>query len=186
MSEPTATRKWTYQDYLALPDDGKQHQIVGGEHFVTAAPRLRHQAVLGNLHLALANHVRAEGSGSVLFAPVDFVLTDFDVVQPDLIFIAAERQGIVGETHVPAAPDLAVEVFSPSTRKLDLELKRALYERHRVREYWIVDPDLEQVEVNRLSGDRFLPGVVLSARAGDSIDSTLFPGLRLALNAIFE
>ena len=185
MSQPTATRKWTYPDYLALPDDGRQHRILGGEHFVTAAPRPRHQIVLGNLHLLLAKHVRENDLGLVLFAPVDFVLSDFDVVQPDLIFISKERLEIVGETHIPEAPDLAVEVLSPSTRKLDLELKRELYERHGVREYWIVDPDRECVEVLELSNHRFGAGEILKREAEHVLESTVLAGLKIPLTEIF-
>lgn len=155
MSQPTPTRKWTYADYLAIPDDGKQHQIIGGEHFVTAAPRYKHQMVLSNLHFLLAAHVRERDLGHALVSPVDFVLTELDVVQPDVFFISKERLELVGETHVPVAPDLAIEVLSPSTRKLDQGLKRELYERHGVREYWIVDPERETVQVLRRAGGLF-------------------------------
>src|SRR3954466_7584507 len=120
--------KLTYQDFLLFPDDGKRHELIGGEHLVTPAPTARHQRVLRNIQVTLDRFVEAYALGRVYFAPLDVLLSDLDVVEPDLVFIANHRLAHLDDVlHGP--PDLAVEVLSPSSRRQDEVLKRELYER---------------------------------------------------------
>ncbi|MFG0318939.1 MAG: Uma2 family endonuclease [Planctomycetota bacterium JB042] len=143
---PDTTRHWTYADYCALPDDGRRYQIVEGELFVNPAPIVKHQAVLLNLYAAL--RVRAEREGGLCLAsPIDVLLADDTVVQPDLVYLAKARRPAPDAKNLTEAPDLVVEVLSPSTRRLDVVRKRAVYAGHGVREFWIVDPELDRVEV---------------------------------------
>src|SRR3984893_1789289 len=114
--EPSRPRL-TYADLLALPDDGKRHELIDGEHFVHASATVRHQLVLGSLYSAIHAFVAPRDLGMVLFAPVDVLLSDFDLVVPDLVYVARERLAIVEEGRIRGAPDLAVEVLSPSTRR---------------------------------------------------------------------
>ena len=181
-----STLKLSYADLLAFPEDGKRHELIDGEHYVSAAPTLRHQAVLRNLFLALHGFVRPRALGEVFFAPVDVVLSDHDVIEPDLLFVRRERLAILEERFARGAPDLAVEVISPSTRNADVFAKRRTFRRFGLGEYWLVDPAAETVEVFR-GGDWQEPVLRLSRTAGPrTLTSPLFPGLALSLDQIFE
>ena len=178
--------KLTYRDYLLLPEDGRRHELIGGEHFVTPSPTLKHQIALGNLYRLLCPFVRERQLGLVLLSPFDVVLSFEDVVEPDLLFVSRERLGVLGEKAAHGAPDLAVEILSPSSRRKDEVLKRALYERHGVSEYWIVDPGRREVRTYRASLRGLRRTAVVSAASGDRLESPLFPGLSLAVSEIFE
>jgi Uma2 family endonuclease len=185
----SSATKLTYEDFVLFPDDGKRHELIDGEHFVTPSPDTRHQTVLQNLNRALDACVRVRRLGKVFFAPFDVVFTRFDVVEPDLLYIAAERLAILTEANVQGAPDLVVEVLSPSGRRHDEVLKRDLYERGGVAEYWIVDPEAETVKVCRRAAGgagRFARPLLQSLREGDALSTPLLPGLELPLAAVFE
>ena len=175
-------RRLTYQDYLQIPDESR-YELLEGVLFVVPSPDFRHQAVSRNLEFLLWAFVREHGLGVVLDAPFDVVLTQHDVVQPDLLFLSEARRGQLTETHLQGAPDLVVEILSPSTRERDLLVKKALYARHGVREYWIVDPREKTAEVWILSKAGFtLHGLFLE---DDILDSLLLPGFRPPLKEIF-
>src|SRR5438128_3226950 len=159
--------KLTYEDFLLFPDDGKRHELIDGEHYVTPSPKTKHQRVSGNLFAALHNHVHPRRAGQLLAAPMDVLLSDTDVVEPDLLFISAARSSIITEPNIQGAPDLVVEILSEGTRKTDEITKRKLYERFGVTEYWVVDPELETVKVYRLSDRRYVRAAELSTEAGD-------------------
>ncbi len=186
MTSQPAGEKWTYEDLLLLPDDGKRYEILDGELFVTASPYTRHQEILGRLFLEVANYLRGNPLGRALFAPADVVLSRHDVVEPDLLFVAAERDEIVTERNIQGPPDLAVEVLSESTRKTDEVLKRRRYEQFGVREYWIVDPVVETVKIYRLAGASYERAAELSAEAGDTLTTPLLPGLSISLPDLFR
>lgn len=130
--------------------------------------------------------VRQAGSGEILPGPLDVVLSDYDVVQPDLVFISSARSSIVTETHIHGAPDLVIEICTEQTRKTDEIIKRKLYERHGVKEYWIVDPELETVTVYRTTKKGYARTAELSREGNDAVTTSLLPELQLALAAIFE
>jgi len=185
LATETRRTKLTYEDVVKFPDDGLRHEIIDGEHSVTAAPFTRHQRIVANLHLALAHHVKDNGAGEVFIAPLDIVFTDTDVVEPDLIFVSKERSHVVTERHLRGDPDLVIEVLSEATRKRDETIKRKLYERCDVSEYWTVDPDLETVRVFRREGGAYGRPVELSRERGDAIETPLLSGLVIALAVIF-
>jgi Uma2 family endonuclease len=178
--------KWTYDDYLLFPEDGRRHEIIDGDHYATPSPNARHQRVSRKLLLALGNFLERHPLGEVYDAPFDVVLSETDVVQPDLLFVAAPRLSIITEKNVQGAPDLVVEIVSETTRRTDEIIKRKLYERCSVREYWIVDPELETANVYRLSEEGFGRASHLSREAGDALASPLLPGLSIPLASLFE
>lgn len=185
MAPQAQKAKFTHEDYLLFPDDGRRHELIDGEHVVTPAPSTRHQRISGRLFLVLAGHVLRTAAGEVFAAPVDVVLSDTDVVQPDIVFVAKDGACRIAERHIAGAPDLVVEIVSESSRKTDATVKRKLYERHGVREYWLVDPELETVEVLRLGEGGFARAAELSREAGHALETPLLPGLRAALADVF-
>ena len=143
----------TYDDYAALPEDGRRSELYEGELIVTPAPRPRHQAVIGNLHLLMAEHVRQRGLGEVFLSPIDVILSRITVLQPDRVYLDTARLGIVTERAIEGAPTLAV--LSASTGHRDRGAKQALYARHGVPYYWIADPDARTVQALRLGGESY-------------------------------
>jgi Uma2 family endonuclease len=179
--------KLTYDDFVHFPDDGMRHELIDGEHYVSPAPSLKHQFVVGALFAALWNFARAHGSGMALVAPFDVLFSQFDVVEPDVLFISKGRLSqILTRKNVQGAPDLAVEVGSPSTRRRDEKLKRDLYERSGVQEYWVADPDLDIIKVYRLVEGRYVRAAELSVEARDVLTTPLLPGLEIPLVDVFE
>jgi Uma2 family endonuclease len=181
MSRASSTR-FTYEDYLQLPED-RHYEIIDGELFLTPAPGTYHQRISARLQFWLTRHVRERDLGEVLDAPCDLVLSQTDVVQPDVFFVAKERRGIVEESYVSAAPDLVVEILSESTAERDRGIKAKLYERTGVKELWIVDPWEMTVEIFR-RGDE---GLVRHAlfRASEVLQTPSFPALEIPLAEIF-
>jgi Uma2 family endonuclease len=180
-------RKLTVEEFDLLDtDDGQRHELIDGEHVVTPAPFLPHQRLLGDLYMAVRRFVDDHQLGEVFFAPVDVVLSRHDVLQPDLLFVSKQRSAIL-EKRVTAAPDLAVEVLSVSSRRIDELRKRARYERFGVLELWIFDPDIDGVRVYRRASpeEPFGRAVQLLAEAGDVLETPLLPGLSLELAALF-
>jgi Uma2 family endonuclease len=145
----------TYEDYAALPDDGRRYELYEGELVMNPSPRPRHQVVIGNLYMLMAEHVRRRGLGEVYLSPIDVILSRISVLQPDLVFVARDRLGIVTERAIEGLPTLVVEVLSPSTNARDRGVKQALYARYGVAYYWVVDPPARRVEAMRLSGGSY-------------------------------
>lgn len=179
--------KLTYDDYLLFPDDGRRHELIDGEHVVTPSPFRKHQAIVGNLHFLMRAHLEQHKTGRVFTAPFDVVLSMFDVVEPDLLYVSRERMDqVLTVKHVTGAPDLVVEVGSESTRKRDETIKRRLYERVGVAEYWVIDPELDAIRVYRENESRFERVAELTLEAGGSLSTPLLPGLEMPLAKIFE
>jgi Uma2 family endonuclease len=182
----TAIPKLTYDDFLCFPDDGRRHELIDGEHFVTPSPATVHQRLVRRLLVALDGYFRQTSSGEVFNAPFDVVLGHQNVVEPDLLVVLKDQQDILTEQHVRGAPAIVVEILSPGTRACDETLKRDLYARAGVREYWMVDPDARAIRVCRwpAAGQ---PGPVtdLAAAAGDALTSPLLPGFALEVAGLF-
>ncbi|MEQ1759444.1 MAG: Uma2 family endonuclease [Vicinamibacterales bacterium] len=177
----------TYDDFVHFPDDGQRHELIDGEHYVTPSPVMRHQVLVGALFLKIANHLEHHPIGRVLLSPFDVVLSNFDVVEPDLLYVSNDRAGtLAGGINVQGAPDLVIEVAAESTRKRDETIIRRLYERANVTEYWIVDPEIDVVRVCRRAGEGFARPVELSREAGDVLTTPLVPGLELPLAQVFR
>src|SRR3954470_5239656 len=124
-----SSTKFTYEDFLNFPDDGKRHEIIDGEHYVAPSPDMKHQVIVGNLYLAIGMHLKHHPIGAVFLAPFDVVFSDLTVVEPDLLYVSREHKDVLTDQHVRGRPDLVVEILSPGTRKTDEVTKRALYER---------------------------------------------------------
>jgi Uma2 family endonuclease len=179
--------KLTYDDFLRFPDDGKRHELIDGEHYVTPSPNTRHQEISGRLFLLIGTWLETHPVGRLFYAPFDVVFTSFDVVEPDLLYMSHQRaREILTEKHVTGAPQLVVEIASKGTRERDETIKRRLYERVGVAEYWVVDPALEVIRVYRRSADGFARPVELSREAGDVLRTDLLPELDLPLPSIFR
>jgi Uma2 family endonuclease len=170
----------TYQDLLEMfpEEDLTRRELIDGELFVTPSPIPQHQRVVVKLAALLLRYEEAHG-GRVYPAPLDVWFTDRDVVQPDVVFLTEEHLAKEEPKLIRSAPDLVVEVSSPSTRRLELTRKKDLYELHGVPEYWFVDLDAGRVEVYRLEDGRFGPPTIVSRN--QELGSPLLPGLSVTV-----
>ena len=175
--------RYTYEDYAQLPE-GAPYQLIDGELVMSPSPSTYHQHLVLRLGRALLNFAEEHQTGEVFVAPMDVYLSPEDTVQPDLIFIAQARRGIIGEQKIDGAPDLIVEILSPSTAYLDLTKKKRLYERHGVKEYWIVDPEQRTVEIFEHADGRFMQRARL-VETGTAA-STLLDGFEVDLADLFQ
>ncbi|MEM2493638.1 MAG: Uma2 family endonuclease [Nitrososphaerota archaeon] len=182
---PKAQIKFTYEDYKSLPYVERQRfELLEGELIpMTPSPGEIHQAISGELEFQLRRFVKEHHLGRVYDAPFDVVLGEENVVQPDILFVSNERHQIVREDGIHGAPDLVVEVLSPSTVEKDQVFKRTLYAKYGVREYWIVDPDAQTIEVLTL-GERGYERAGLYTKT-DVLESPLLVGLRIPLSEVF-
>ena len=174
-------RVWTYEDYLGL-DDGVCFEVINGKALMSPAPELFHQRWAGRLYLAIQRHVEAHQLGEVFFAPVDVVLDETNVVQPDLVFVSAANAGLMERRGILGAPDLVVEVISPASLRRDRYDKRELYARFGVKEYWLADVANRALEVLSLQGAVYQ--LFACATGGGKIHSAVLPGFELDLAAL--
>jgi Uma2 family endonuclease len=167
----------SFADLEQWPDDGRRYELYDGEVYVVPSPLPLHQVVSARLYDVLRDYARVHG-GVVLYAPLDIVLTDYDVVQPDLLLFTRERLHVINLRKVTRqGPDLAVEILSPSTAANDRGRKMRLLAHHRVPEYWLVDPDAIGIEVYTLSEDGFV--LASSATGTEAVHSPLLSTLSL-------
>jgi Uma2 family endonuclease len=178
----TTVRKLTYADYEKIPADGFRHEIIGREEFMTPAPNLDHQAVLLSIAALLRAHVMSKKLGRVYVAPTDVLLSMNDIVEPDVLFVSEKRVSILTEKNIQGAPDLVIEILSPSTQAEDRGPKLALYERSGVAEYWIVDPPSRTVEIREFGMTRR----TRVYKEGQSFESAILPGLMVRLADVFS
>jgi Uma2 family endonuclease len=183
MADATKPERWTYAKYRTLPDDRNRYEIIRGELIVSPAPKSKHQTVVWNLTMLLGKFLGDHGLGVGRSAPMDVVLADDSVVQPDLLVVRKERLEIIGEDGLTAAPDLVVEVLSESSRKRDHAAKRHLYAEYGVREYWLVDPDVERIEIHVLEGADLVLKSIVSEGAFES--PVVLPGFRADIASLF-
>ena len=177
------TTRLTYEDYLKTSDD-ERWELLNGELVMVPSPNMPHQEVATDLVTLLNTFVKERGLGRVYSAPTDVVLSDTNVVQPDLLFVSRQREQIITHANIQGAPDLAVEIRSPSTDELDRTVKRKLYADHGVKEYWLVDPDAMTVTVLALG-----EGVFEEAAAyckGQTLTSPTLRGFSVDLDDIFR
>ena len=176
--------KFTYEDYLTTPAD-ERYELLDGDLIMVPAPNLKHQHVLGNLHYHLRQFITEHGTGRLFLAPCDVFLSDSNVVQPDLLFVSREREHLLSDGEkVRGAPDLVIEILSPSTADKDRGSKRELYGRHGVAEYWLVDPIAETISIHRQRGGVLAATDTFSR--GQTLRSPLLAGLELRLDDVFS
>ena len=174
-------RKFTYEDYKNTSDDIR-YELHDGELIMVPAPNMFHQTTSKKLFWKL-QPIEERGLGLVFYAPTDVKFTDTDTVQPDIVFVSSERSHIITEDNIRGAPDLVIEILSPSTAGRDRTFKRTLYERHGVTEYWMVDTDAKNITVLLLGENGYeLAGIY---GEGQTLTSPTLPGFSLNLDDIF-
>ncbi|HLC16333.1 MAG TPA: Uma2 family endonuclease [Thermodesulfovibrionia bacterium] len=176
-------KTYTYADYEKLPE-GAPYQLIGGKLVMSPSPVTFHQRISRRIEFELVKFVEDRGLGEVFYAPIDVCLSDIDTYQPDIIFIAKERGYIIGQKNIEGAPDLVIEILSPSTECYDLRDKKAVYEKKGVKEYWIVDPSDKCIEVYENSGYGFK--LIEKACCDGQIYSRLLHGFYVSLSEVFQ
>ncbi len=174
---------YTYEDLLKTPEDGKRYEIIQGELVVSGTPYVIHQIISQNIVFALHGHVKKNDLGQVYFAPVDVVLSEINVVEPDILFISKQNLSILTEENIQGAPDLVIEVLSPSTAYYDLIGKKEIYEHYGILEYWIVDPKRKALEVLQSKNRKF--ELTQKLEREGSVNSGVLQNLSLTWGEIF-
>lgn len=180
---PITAELLTVEDYRATPE-GTRYQLIEGDLIMAPAPNLHHQQIVRNLSQILCGYAEKHSLGEVLFAPCDVFLSPHDVVQPDLLFVAKANSGILAEDGVHGAPDLVIEVLSWSTAQLDKKQKRRIYARAGVKEMWLVDPLLLQIQIYDFARDAAKPVALIEE--DETFSTPLLPGLTLSAAEIFK
>lgn len=179
LSVYAAARRYTYADLANFPDDHIRREIIDGKLVVNPSPTIRHQIASGEILFRLMTYAREHG-GLALAAPTDVVFSEANVVVPDLVFVRSDHLDLVGSQYIQGPPDLAVEISSPSTRRLELVRKRELYGRFGIPEYWFVDLDAERIEIYLLTD-----GIYATPQLrypGELLESTQLPGFSMPVN----
>ena len=176
-------KAYTYKDYSKLPE-GAPYQLIKGRLVMTPSPTIYHQKIIGRIHLVLAQYVYANQLGEVILSPVDVYFSETETYQPDIIFVSANQLSIIGEERVSGAPDLIIEVLSPSTAYYDLRHKMNIYEEFGVIEYWIVDPMDQTLDIFQRNDGVF--HLRKKYTQSEVIDSPLIHGLTMNLGDVFN
>jgi Uma2 family endonuclease len=178
-----ASRRYTYDELVAeMPETNQPAELWDGELIMSPAPSYYHQKIVARLFHDLYSWVLKLKLGEVVSAPVDMVLSPHRVTQPDVVFIAKNRLGIIGRA-INGPVDLAAEVVSLGDRNRDRLEKRDLYEQYGVKEYWIIDPEAQTVEVLHLENGRYQ--LVMRCTSGQKAASRLLPGFEMAVTSLF-
>ena len=175
-------KKYTYADYMLIEDE-KRYEIYEGELIMVPAPATRHQRISWKIEFIIGGFVEENNLGSIFHAPTDVVLADYVVLQPDILFISKDREDIIKPRAVMGAPDLVVEIASPSTSFHDTVKKRDLYQRYGVKEFWLVFPEEKAIEVMILEHGVY--SEFASAREDGKVTSQVLAGLEVDLKAVF-
>ena len=181
-STATEKRKCTYEDYLKTPDD-ERYELIGGELLMTPSPVPKHQRISRKIEFMLEKFVTENDLGEVFDVPCDVHLDDENVVQPDILFISKDRLNIIGEKNIECAPDFVIEILSKSTAYRDLVQKKRLYSRFGVKEFWIVIPGEESIEVYILKDNTFL--LYRTYSKNEILESPYLKGFKIELKGIF-
>lgn len=178
----TSTRRLTYEDYANTPDD-ERYELIGGELIMVPGPNMPHQGNQSKLGWRMAAFAERRSLGTVFFSDTDVVLSDTEVVKPDLLFISKEREDIIAYENIQGAPDLVVEILSPSTSRRDWNEKRELYAKRGVKEYLVMDPSNKIVWRLELKDGSL--EIEETYYEGDTIESSVLKGFAVAVNDIF-
>lgn len=174
--------KFTYQDYLHMPED-RRYELIEGEFFMIPSPNEYHQRISGELAFILHGFIKKNKLGAVYIAPFDVVFSDENVVQPDIVFVSKERKNIITKDNIRGTPDLLIEILSPKISYRDREIKRKLYFKYGVKEYWIVDPEGQNIEVLTLSEEGYKTSGIYNINI--PLSSLLLKGLSIDLKEVF-
>ncbi|MCL6478032.1 MAG: Uma2 family endonuclease [Peptococcaceae bacterium] len=183
LQPPAARRGMTYEDYLKI-DDGQRYELIEGELVLTPSPGFMHQHLTVVIERILWEHVKKRGLGLVLTAPFDIIPAENVVLQPDVMYISRERYSLITENCMKGAPDLVVEILSPSSGRRDRLQKSRLYLRFGVKEYWVTDPAVQTLEIFSAQGENWL--LAGSYGPEDTVTSPLLPGLTAPGEEIFS
>ena len=179
--EAQSKKKLGYPEYALIPDDGRRHEVIDGEHIVNPAPNLDHQRLSRKTLFQLYTQIELQGLGEVFDAPCDLQLSEWDIVQPDLIVVLKRKQNILTPTRLIGSPDLVVEILSASSVHHDRVRKLELYRKSAIPEYWIVDPDQHVVEQFVLRDNAYVP----VGRHTDSVTVQVVEGVRVDLREVW-
>ena len=174
---------YTYSDYAKL-EEGAPYQLIEGELIISPAPRIIHQRIIARLYRLLDDYVEKNKIGEIFLSPVDVYFSDLNTFQPDLVFVSKEKSNIVGEMKIEGAPDLVIEVLSPEHAYYDLKTKKHIYEKYKVKEYWLVDPIESTIEVFTLAGEKFQLFSKMTVK--DSIKSNLLKEFKVKTSEVFN
>ncbi len=174
--------KLTYEDYRKTPED-ERYELIDGELIMAAAPNMAHQTTQGKLGWRMASTVETEGLGYVFFSPCDVALSEHNTFQPDIIFVSKENADIITDANIQGAPDLVVEIISPSSTGRDWVVKRDLYAKYGVKEYWLIDPINRTLWVMLLR-DGYLE-LAATYHEGDTLVASTIKGFTVNLSDIF-
>ena len=180
-TETTERKKLTYEDYAQIPEDGCQHEIIDGEHYVNPAPSTYHQAVSRRIQFLLYAQIELTQRGVVINAPYDVQLFAHDILQPDIVVVLNARQHIITPSRIQGTPDLVIEILSMSSESRDRKLKRARYQKAGVPEFWIVDPFEHKIEQLVLRDGTY----VLLPRT-DVLQLTILDGVSVPLDEVWQ
>ncbi len=173
----------TYQDFCALPDNGRRYEILDGDLYMSPSPTPLHQHVLLELGANLRAHVKRHDLGRVFIAPLDVLLSEHDIVEPDIIFVSKARESIITAKNIVGVPDLLVEIISPSNTERDVRDKQNIYARCGVPFYWMLDPEGRSIIELQLVGKAYARVCELSGDA--TFTPRLFPGLAIELSELW-
>ena len=179
----SAATKMNYDQLCLLPEDRNRYELFDGELVMTPSPVARHQEIVGRLHVLLAIHVQTNSLGKVYVAPLDAIFDQYNVLQPDILYVSRKRVPEIVKERIEGAPDFVVEVLSPSTFYNDLRRKMGVYSQFGVQEYWIVDPEMQTVELYSRQGGELRSAKKFSS--SETFESPLLPGFRFPVNSIF-
>jgi Uma2 family endonuclease len=174
----------TYPEFRLMPDDGKRYELIDGELIVSPSPSEKHQRASGRLYVSWFIHVENKKLGRVYYAPFDVVFGEKTALQPDLLFVSKARLGIIGPEYIIGAPDLVVEILSPSRPAYDRVTKLEQYALYRVAEYWIIDPISESVEIYMLAGKMY--ELKATFTGSQMLSTPLLPGWELPVSSLFS
>ena len=175
--------KFTYEDYVHMPE-GKRYEIVEGEIYMVPVPTTTHQRISRKLEEMLSRFVEERKLGEVFDAPIDVVFSETDIVQPDIIFISNENKNIIKEENIKGAPDLIIEILSPSSAQRDKTIKKKLYAKNGVKEYWLVEPQKRTIEALVLGKRGYETFKVFSDK--EVLTTRLIKGLQIPVEQLFE
>jgi Uma2 family endonuclease len=182
--ETAPRRRYTYAELLAeMPETNQPHELWDGELIMAPSPFFPHQKIVSRFHRKLEDWVSPRELGEVVLSPMDMVLSPHRVVQPDVMFISRERVNII-QGHIMGPADLIAEVISLGGRNRDRIEKRDLYEQYGVKEYWLIDPESETVDVLCLVNSRY--ELSMRCGAGQTVASQLLPGFELKVDWLFH